>query len=206
MFTDVHGTGPDGKIMFGQPDGKIDANDAVSLGSPLPKFIYGFNTRLNYKSFDLFVLTQGVYGNKIYNQNLRFFEALDIIDPVNQTQRAWDNRWVSESQPGDGKTPRLTGTTNNNNKQFSSRYIEDGSFFRIKNITLGYNVPQKFLSKARVTNLRLYVTAIDYFTFIKYSWYNPDLGAFRNDNDGFGVDYAGYPLAKTLMFGINLGL
>jgi TonB-linked SusC/RagA family outer membrane protein len=206
-FKDVNGTAPDGTVLIGQPDGKIDNSDIVALGSPHPKVILGANTRLAYKGIDLNIFCTGIIGNKIWNQNLESFESLDLTgDFVNQTKRAWDNRWISPEQPGDGKTPRTLNSSNNNNKQSSDRYIEDGSYFRVKTITLGYNIPKSLLSKINVNNLRLYVSFNDYFTFTKYSWYNPDLGDMNNSLSNYGVDYASYPNTKTIMFGINLGL
>jgi TonB-dependent starch-binding outer membrane protein SusC len=206
-FKDVNGTAADGSILPGQPDGKIDNSDVVAIGSPHPKFFYGANTRLSYKGLDLNVFFTGVYGNKIWNQNIESFESLDLAgDFVNQTKKAWENRWVSPEKPGDGKTPRTLNVSNNNNKQGSDRYIEDGSYLRVKTITLGYNLPKSVLSKFKINNLRLYASLNDYFTFTKYSWYNPDIGDMNNSLSNFGVDYASYPNTKTVMFGINLGL
>lgn len=206
-FKDINGTAADGTFLSGQPDGKIDNSDVVAIGSPHPKSIYGANTRLAYKGFDLNIFGTGVFGNKIFNQNLGSFESLDLVgDYTNQTKRAWENRWVSPEQPGDGKTPRTLNASNNNNLQTSDRFIENGSFFRIKTVTLGYNLPKSFLSKFKINNLRLYVSLNDYFTFTKYSWYNPDLGDMNNSLSNFGVDYASYPNTKTILFGINLGL
>jgi TonB-linked SusC/RagA family outer membrane protein len=206
-FKDVNGTAGDGSILPGQPDGKIDNSDMVAIGSPHAKFIYGANTRLSYKGLDLNVFCTGVYGNKIWNQNIEFFESLDLVgDFSNQTKRAWENRWISPEQPGDGKTPRTLNASNNNNKQGSDRYIEDGSYLRVKTITLGYNLPKSVVTKFKINNLRLYASLNDYFTFTNYSWYNPDIGDMNNSLSNFGVDYASYPSTKTVMFGINLGL
>ena len=116
------------------------------------------------------------------------------------------NRWRSPENPGDGKTPRAVWGDPNGNTRDSDRFVEDGSYTRIKNITLGYNFPSSLLSKASISSLRLYVSLNDYFTFTKYSWYNPDLGDLGNNTFAPGVDWSTYPNAKTILFGINMSL
>ncbi|NJK97991.1 MAG: hypothetical protein HC905_26530 [Bacteroidales bacterium] len=188
----------------------MDASDVVDIGSPHPKFVYGLNTRFSYKGFDLSILASGVYGNKIYNRNLLNFSRLDfgVSEPANQLASAYRNRWIDAEHPGDGKTPRITWTDQTGfNSQGSDLYIEDGSYFRIKTITLGYNLPKNVISKFQISNLRVFATLTNFFTFTDYSWYDPDLGDTNDSSSGttsIGVDNATYPSSKMWQCGLNI--
>ncbi|UOB16630.1 SusC/RagA family TonB-linked outer membrane protein [Abyssalbus ytuae] len=173
-------------------DGSITDQDRDFLGSSIPKINYGFTLNLNYKNFDLLVFAQGASGNKIFQAIRR----LDIGTANFQTSAL--GRWT-----GGGSTnsfPRLT--TNDTNKNFtnpSDFYLEDGDYFRFKIIQLGYSFPSDLLNKFGVSNLRLYVTGENLFTFTKYSGYDPEIGG-----GVFGIDKGYYPQAKSGMLGINL--
>jgi|TARA_B110000908_G_scaffold171479_1_gene234388 TonB-linked SusC/RagA family outer membrane protein len=173
-------------------DGDIDSDDRDFLGSSIPKFTYGFTFNIDYKNFDLLVFGQGAAGNKIF-QGLR---RLDVENANYQTSAL--GRWVGE---GTSNTfPRLT--TNDTNKNFSNPsdfYLEDGDYFRIKTLQVGYTIPQDILGKYGINKLRIYLTAENLFTFTKYSGYDPEIGGGI-----FGIDRGYYPQAKTNQIGINL--
>ncbi|WP_338877353.1 TonB-dependent receptor (plasmid) [Spirosoma sp. SC4-14] len=184
-------------------DGKIDANDLTYLGSPLPKFTYGMTNTFRYKGFDLNVILQGSYGNKIVAQWLRagyYFNgnANTITDVV--------NRWESPSQPGNGWQPRVTNTPSGGTNNFSSRYVYDASFLRVRTVTLGYTVPNVVTNKLKLQNVRVYVSGQNLFTFTKYIGYNPEANDNGNTtNPTYGYDSASYPLARTITAGLNVG-
>jgi TonB-dependent starch-binding outer membrane protein SusC len=173
-------------------DGKITSDDREFLGSPIPKYTFGFTINLDYKNFDLLVFAQGASGNKIF-QGLR---RLDIGNANFQTSAL--GRWTGE---GTSNTfPRLT--TNDTNKNFnnpSDFYLEDGDYLRFKTIQLGYSLPSDAISKAGLSKTRIYLTAENLFTFTKYSGYDPEIGG-----GVMGIDRGFYPQARTFMLGVNL--
>lgn len=184
-------------------DGVIDAADRTILGNYLPKFTYGANFSLNYKGFDLTIFLQGVAGNKIYNANkvtgqgmLRLFNAeTDVL-------RAWT--------PSNTNTdvPRAVNGDPNQNSRTSDRFIEDGSYMRIKNFVLGYSVPSSLLdsfAKSSIKTARLYFSAQNLLTFTKYTGYDPEVGSRNNNNLTNGIDYGQFPQARTLMVGVQFG-
>ncbi len=193
-FKDI--SGPDGK-----PDGVIDASDITFIGSPLPKFTYGITNSFTYKNFDFSVFLQGSHGAKIFNF-LRW--QLEKMDNAFYNQlRSVQNRYTSTNTGGD--LPRFTNT-NVNNVYMSDRYVEDGSYLRIQNVSLGYRVPAKWVSKAKITNMRLYVTIQNLHTFTKYSGYDPEIGAFNNNIRLMNVDAGHYPNPRTFTIGANIEL
>jgi TonB-linked SusC/RagA family outer membrane protein len=193
-FKDI--SGPNGK-----PDGVIDANDITFIGSPLPKFTYGLTNTFNYKGFDLSVFLQGSYGAKIFNF-LRW--QLEKMDNAFYNQlRSVQDRYTAQNP--NGKLPRFTNT-NVNNVYMSDRYVEDGSYLRIQNITLGYRIPASWMSRAKLSNARLYVSVQNLRTFTKYSGYDPEIGAFNNNIRLMNVDAGHYPNPRTFTIGANIEL
>ena len=162
-------------------DGIIDANDRTYLGSYLPKVSYGFNISADYKGFDLGVFFQGVQGNKIYNDTrvitegmIRFFNAgtqvLNAWTPTNT------NTNIPRAIPGDP----------NGNARTSTRFLENGSYLRLKNLSLGYNVSSAKLSswtKGTVSSFRIYVSGQNLLTFTKYTGYDPEVGSRAGNLD-----------------------
>lgn len=182
-------------------DKKIDANDRTIIGNNQPDFIYGITNSFSFKGFDLSIVAQGVQGGQILNLSRRFFENLE----GNQNQLTIvEGRWRSEQNPGDGRTPRANSRSTGSNGQVSSRWVEDASYFRIRNITLGYNFPQALTQKIKVQTLRLYAGVQNAVTFSKYLGYNPEVSGYEGPLTG-GVDYGSYPLARTYTIGLNLG-
>jgi TonB-linked SusC/RagA family outer membrane protein len=173
-------------------DGDIDSDDRDFLGSSIPKFTYGFTLNADYKNFDILVFGQGAAGNKIF-QGLR---RLDIENANYQTSAL--GRWVGEGTSN--SYPRLT--TNDTNSNFSNPsdfYLEDGDYFRIKTLQIGYSLPPNVLSKYGISKLRVFYTGENLFTFTKYSGFDPEIGGGI-----FGIDRGYYPQAKTNQIGINI--
>jgi len=185
----------------GVPDGKIDANDRTIIGNNQPKFIYGFTNTFSFKGFELNVVFNGVQGGKILNLSRRFFENLE--GGQNNLTTVLD-RWRSAEQPGNGIVPRANSRTTGQNNAVSSRWVENGSFLRIQNITLGYKIPQMLLEKVKIQSARIYLSAQNPVTWSKYLGYNPEVSGYEGALTG-GVDYGSYPLANTFIIGLNLG-
>ncbi|MBL0744712.1 TonB-dependent receptor [Chryseolinea sp. Jin1] len=182
-------------------DGKITADDRTLIGNNQPKFIFGFTNTFTFKGFDLNIALQGVYGNKILNLSRRFF---DNEEGSANNLAIVANRWRSVDQPGDGVTPRANERTTGNNSAVSSRWVEDGSYLRIQNISLGYQLPSSLVEKLHVQRARIYVSTQNLHTWSKYLGYNPEVSGYENPLTS-GVDYGSYPLAKTFTVGVNLG-
>lgn len=175
-------------------DGRIDANDRTFLGSPVPSWTFGLSINLSYKEIDFLLFGQGVYGNKVF-QGLR---RLDIAT-ANWPEAAL-SRWHGEGTSNN--YPRLT--TNDINMNFSSPsgfYLQDAGYFRIKTLQLGYNIPEKIVSRIGIKKARIYISSNNFATFTKYTGFDPEIGGTSN-----GVDRGVYPQPKSLVCGINLSI
>ncbi len=180
-------------------DGVIGSEDVTFIGDPNPKFTYGLTNTFSYKGIDLSVFLQGVYGDQIYNWTRKYTEALS---------NAYTNQLTTVL---DRYTPANVNSTlprynqwNNNNLRNSDRYIENGSYLRIQNIALGYNLPLKVISHAKLTTARLYVSAQNVYTFTKYSGYDPEIGSYNKSVLSQNVDNGHYPNPRTITIGANL--
>jgi len=189
-------------------DGKIDANDRTFLGSAIPKFTYGLTTTLSYLNFDLFVLFQGGYGNKIYMQVNQDIEG--FYRPFNLTKRVYDTRWHGD---GTSNTMPLVSWLDqpNNIKEPSSRFLFDASYCRLKNVQLGYNIPRTITNKLHIKGLRFYMTGTNLITITKYPGLDPEMHTSNNVNVekypsdvAAGIDWGTYPSAKSYIIGANL--
>lgn len=173
-------------------DGKIDANDRSYIGNPTPDWTYGLTVNIDYKNFSLSILGQGVAGNQIF-QGLR---RLDLANANYQTAAL--NRWTGEGTSN--SYPRIVENDPNGNfSKFSDFYLQDGDYFRIKMVQLGYTIPKEITTKAKIQNVRLYVTGENLFTFTKYTGYDPEIGG-----GALSIDRGQYPQARSFMFGVNL--
>jgi len=171
-------------------DGKINEDDRQYMGSAIPKFTYGFSLNMNYKKFDLNVLTYGVSGSKIFN-GYKFSAYNAGLQGYNLDSRVL-NAWSEENRNTD--MPRLSNQDPNGNfGTISDWYLENGDFFRIKNITLG-NTLQNFVGHL---SSRIYLSAENLFTATKYTGIDPEVGRI-------GLDVANYPVAKTYSIGLNV--
>ncbi|AUS04801.1 SusC/RagA family TonB-linked outer membrane protein [Pseudotamlana carrageenivorans] len=173
-------------------DGNITDSDKTMIGSPHPDLLYGGNINLAYKAFDFNLQFQGTAGNDIvsvYHQPSR---------PItNKPVHFYENRW---QQPGDNAS--YPGAANVIDSYDSDLVVEDGSYMRIKQIQLGYTLPEAFLSQLKIKHLRLYISLDDYFTFTDYSGLDPEIGNFNYDS--IGVDRGFYPTAAKALFGLSL--
>ena len=197
-------------------DGVIDEQDRTYLGNPEPKFSYGFNNTFTYKGFDMNIFINGVYGNKLVNlfrqdftnpmrnsnllKEVTGIAHVELIDPA-QPEEIWN---VHVSNPESATVQRLNTADGNDNNRMSSRFVEDGSYLRIKNISLGYTFPQKWTRKWHIENLRVYMNIQNAFTFTKYKGYDPEVGAYNYNVLLRGVDYARYPSQRIYTVGLNL--
>ncbi|MEZ4776540.1 MAG: TonB-dependent receptor [Bacteroidia bacterium] len=182
-------------------DGQVNADDRDFLGSYLPKFSYGLNWTGNYKNFDFTLYIQGVYGNKVYNGTkvigqgmLRLFNAsTDVLDA-----------WTPSNTDTD--VPRAVSGDPNQNSRTSDRFLEDGSYMRVKNLSIGYTIPNIGNATNNVINrIRIYVSSQNLLTFTKYTGYDPEVGSKYGALLTQGIDYGQFPQARTIMAGINLG-
>ena len=193
-------------------DGKIDIKDGNEIiGNVLPKFIYGWSNNLSYKRFDLSFLIQGSYGNDVFNAVKIKTEGASV-----GTSRELNNGWTSANQ--NTAIPALIKASDRQAAQLgvnkilikggdsrSSRWVEDGSYVRLRNITLNYNLPATILSKMHIARLSAFVTGANLVTLTKYTGYDPEVSSFNVGNDsGAGIDLSNYPSSKSVVFGINL--
>ena len=196
-------------------DGKIDANDQTVIGNANPKMVGGLNQQFTFKGFDASLFLNFVLGNDIYNANKLEFTSNTANTPFNNVLGIMGNRYRILEADG---TPITTLDRLNEVNQtaniwtptrglvFHSWAVEDGSFLRINNLTLGYTLPKTLTAHAKVQSLRFYVTLNNLYTFTKYTGYDPEVNTRRATPLTPGVDYAAYPRSRALLFGVNLSL
>ncbi|HEX6428429.1 MAG TPA: TonB-dependent receptor [Niastella sp.] len=192
-----------GDIQFldANEDGILSNLDRVDCGSPFPNFEYGFGIKASAYQFDLNVFIQGTSGNKIYNGLRQDMEGMNLEFNYSKTTL---NAWTPQNH---SNIPRAVIDDPNSNTQSSSRFLENGSYLRMRTLQIGYTLPQTLVSKAKLTSVRAYFSADNLFTITNYSGYNPDIGRSGTILDR-GVDYGhvAYPLARVLSLGIQLSL
>jgi hypothetical protein len=195
-----------GDVMYKDQngDGVIDANDRTHVGSAIPKFTAGLNVGLNYKNWDMSVFFQGAYGQKIFSVLNRDIEG--FYRAFNVTQRYYDNHWTG---PGtSNEYPRASWDGSGNNTRFSTRFFEDGSYTRLKNLQVGYTIPASSLQRLRMTSVRIYFSATNVLTFTKYSGMDPEMTVSDNSRGegdrANGMDWGTYPSARTYNLGLSL--
>ena len=194
-FVDV--SGPDGK-----PDGVINSFDKTIMGTPYADFFYGMNNRFAYKGVSLSVSLQGVHGNSILSVSRR--GTFSTRGRFAISSLIGENYWKSEQDPGDNFSPRPNDApTGNIRGEFSQRWLDRGSYLRINNISMGYNLPEGLVRRMNIKALRFYVTASNPFTFTKNGGFNPDVSNGTNALTP-GNDLNDYPLPKSLLVGCNL--
>ncbi|MBW8688137.1 SusC/RagA family TonB-linked outer membrane protein [Chitinophaga rhizophila] len=187
----------DRKFVDENGDGTIDNNDRVVVGSPFPSFSYGFSLNAAYKGFDLNVFAQGVQGNKLFNA-LKYTNMNPSVGTNFNMLTGILDAWTPTNTNTD--VTRLISTdANGNYGRTSDWYIENGSYLRIKNISLGYTLPALLTNRAKVGAVRVYVTGTNLFTITKYKGFDPEVGM-----DEYGIDKGRYPQAKSVMVGLNV--
>ena len=189
----------DVRIVDQDGDDVITEADRTLIGNPNPDFVYGGYLNMNYKRLSLSVQINGVYGNEIANGNLIQLGTAEGRS-ANILSQAYNNAWRPDAQSN--SYPRVGYLGESGSPAITDRIIEDGSFLRISNITLGYDIP---VEKTNVfSSANVYVSGMNLFTFTDYSGYNPEITNFMNNGNVVGVDWNGFPNAQTIMLGLNL--
>ena len=173
-------------------DGVINDKDRTVIGNPNPKFTFSLNNTFNYKNFDLTIFLQGSYGNDIFNANRMYTEAMSIIQ--NQSTAVL-GRWTGEGTSNN--IPRAIYGDPNQNSRVSDRYIEDGSYLKIKNINLSYTLPKAVFGQ-NFNSVKIFVSAQNLVTWTKYSGFDPEVPVN-------GIDNGTYPITRTVSLGLNIG-
>lgn len=195
-------------------DGMIDENDKQIIGVAQPKFFGGFGNQFRYKNFDLSVFVNFQYGNQVYNANRLEFTSgyqanANLLAVMNNRWRTVNSQGAVVTDPVElaklNPNPTLwTPSTASTSFTLHSWAIEDGSFIRINNVTLGYNFPVSITRRAKMQSLRAYVTVNNLAVFTRYSGYDPEVNTRRNTPETPGVDYSAYPRSRSFLAGINL--
>jgi TonB-linked SusC/RagA family outer membrane protein len=223
--TPIYDTDGDGILDKGDgipdaADGKIDVNDITNIGNPWPDLTFGFTNTFSYKAFELSILFIGTSGNDVYNYiaaansnpNNIYLSRNLLIEGMQYAKLSTDVNNPSVTNPGT-EVPRITNNTvanENNYGKTSDRFVEDGSYIRLKNVSLSYNLPGKLLGYTKVIKgLRATVGAQNVFTITNYKGYDPEIGAYvgqgsSSDNQAVGIDFGRYPL--TPMFTASLSV
>jgi TonB-linked SusC/RagA family outer membrane protein len=182
-------------------DGRITGSDQTVIGSAQPDFYGGLTNNLTYRGFDLSAFLQFTYGNQIYNATRSVGEGMHGQEGQLASVR---DRWTPEN-PGT-TMPRAVQGDPNNNRRTSDRFLEDGSFLRIKNLSLGYTLPSGVLRKIRLRTLRIYASAQNLYTFTRYSGYDPEVNSLTDQSLVFGSDFHVMPQPRTFLLGVHIGL
>jgi TonB-linked SusC/RagA family outer membrane protein len=181
-------------------DGVIDVKDRYYMGSPIPTLTYGLTANLAYKGFDLTLFLQGVSGNKIFSAMIDWTQGMQ-----NNFNAGVDalRRWTPTNTVTD--VPRAVRNDPNHNLQVSDRYIKDGAYARLRNVSLGYTIPKSVDDWLKISNIRVYVTGRNLLTFTKYKMFDPEIGSNGGQvNLNRGIDNGYYPQARTMIMGIQI--
>jgi TonB-linked SusC/RagA family outer membrane protein len=177
-------------------DGIIDDKDRTYIGDPNPDFYFSLNNTFDYKGFDLSIFLQGVYGNDIFNANRIWTEGMAVAyNQSTETLTRWTGAGTSNIMP------RAIFNDPNKNTRPSDRYIEDGSYVRVKNVSLGYTIPKRIFEKFSISSARFYLSGTNLFTLTKYKGFDPEV---NGNGNGSGIDNATYPVTKVFSIGANI--
>ena len=180
-------------------DDKLDALDRTVIGNAFPKAIFGLTNTLSYRGFELMVLIQGVQGNNVLNGSRRFIGTNGIGN--NQMREVVEGAWQSPENPGTGYSREIS-YGNNNTINMNERWLEDGSYVRLRNVMLSYDLPAGVSSRLGLRNARVYANAQNALTRTKYRGYNPEVSFAGRAAVNPGVDYGTYPLPRTVTVGV----
>ncbi len=194
--------------QMADPDTGLQTSDMAVIGNATPKFSYGMTNDFSYKNFNFSFFLQGVQGNDILNATRIYTEGM--WEPRNQSATVL-NRWSPTNKNSTMPRPDLNNTEDNYNTQISSRFVEKGSYLRLKSLTLGYTIPKQILEKWKINKLRFYVTGENLLTFTKYSGLDPEVSMYGGTNQATvssnmspGIDFGTSPQARTFVVGLNL--
>jgi TonB-linked SusC/RagA family outer membrane protein len=198
-FRDIDGK-KDGQLT-GQPDGTLNSDDRTIIGNPHPKYTWGLSNDFSWKGIDLNIFFQASQGNDMLNYTLM---ELNLLSGINNATTEALNRWTPTNT--NTNVPKaMAGRT----RRVSTRWVEDGSFVRLKNIALGYNIPKSVTDKLHISKLRIYASAQNILTFTKYKGFDPEVNyssdGNTDSNRNLGLDYGSYPNAKSYTIGLNVG-
>jgi hypothetical protein len=176
-------------------DGEITTDDMTNIGDAIPSVTFGITLNAAYKGFDLTVFGTGTAGNKIYN----CINRPDNVQSNRLKEVFYDNRWTPENPTG---TVPKAGAADMDRYAVSDAMVYNGSYFKFKQIQLGYTLPKQLISKIALTHARIYASLDDYFTISSYPGFDPEASA--NATSGMGIDKGGYPTSKKIVFGLNV--
>ena len=199
-FRDIAGRDLEGELVY-EPNGALNNDDRTMIGNPHPDFIWGWNNEFRWKNLDLNMFFQGSQGNDMLSYTLM---ELDLLAGINNATTNALRRWTPSNTDTD--VPKaVVGRT----RRVSTRWIFDGSYVRLKNLSLGYNLPSSLLREMNLTKLRVYVSAQNILTITDYPGFDPEVnyntGGATGGNRNLGLDYGSYPNAKSVTFGVNVG-
>ncbi len=198
-------------------DGVINTSDCTFIGNPQPDFTFGIGNTFSWRGFDLSIFFSGSYGNDVLNLNKRYLEDVRVngnllasaanyarIGVIDPNLPANDYRNLRVVNANDTHLPRISAATANANNRVSDRYVEDGSYLRLQNISLSYTLPKKLVGKFKLQNVKLYMNLQNVYTWTKYDGYDPEVGAMYGDALMTGLDYGRYPSPRIYTFGLNV--
>ena len=191
-------------------DGVIDSNDQTIIGDPNPRFTFGFNNSVSYGGFDLSIFLQGVYGVDIFNyQRARNEGMMSLFD--NQSTTVINRAQIMKDEQGNDyvvnpetNMPRFAQLNTNANNRMSDRWVEDGSYLRVQNVTLSYTLPRSLTNRAKVERFRIYANATNLYTFTNYTGYDPEIGAFEQNAMMQNIDMGRFPAPRIFTLGVNV--
>ncbi len=200
QFADLNGFDDDGNLT-GVPDGKIDLADRTNLGNPIPDFTGGLTIKLNYRQFELEMYSFASIGNEIYNISKLFTDFYPLFPGAAISDRVKDS-WTPQNTGAE--IPIFENVSNfSTNTQSNSFYVEDGSYFRMQNITFGYYLPQSLLNDMKLSKFRIFAGVNNVFTITGYDGLDPSVGGAADTN--FGIDLGNFPITRSWTFGVNIG-
>ncbi|MBD2723129.1 SusC/RagA family TonB-linked outer membrane protein [Hymenobacter armeniacus] len=185
-------------------DGIINESDRVKIGKGVPDFLYGLNQTFTYKAFDLSLSLQGVQGRDIIQGNIRQFYTL-ASNGTNITREFYKNTWSPDAPDVETRWPRIAAGGYNPGTQLTDRQVYDGSFLRVRNLTVGYTVPATLLKRVKLQSLRLYATGQNLFTFTRYPGYDPETSINGGSLITPGLDQSSYPGIRVFTGGLTVG-
>jgi hypothetical protein len=181
----------------------------MRIGNAIPDFIYGWTNRISFNDLELTLLVQGSQGNDIFNQ-----ARIRLENTTEGTSVRLLDRWTEDNQDTDvpafidavtRQNANLVGKVSlGNDAGRQQRYVEDGSYIRLKNVTLGYTLPETLIGRIGISKLRAYISGTNLITLTKYTGYDPEVSAYNSNDAMIGVDLSNYPTSRTFTFGLDV--